>query len=116
MLDDHEARAALARRKTDRAALLERLAADGVLPEPKVPGDSAELRGAVHDFLCRTRAAVVGLSLDDIVGETEPVNLPGVGLDKYPSWTRRLTLPLEALRIDPGVARSLGGCPRVRGS
>jgi len=61
----------------------------------------------VHAFLCRTPAALVGISLDDLVGETEPVNIPGATSDVYPSWTRRLHVPLEALRDAPGVAAAL---------
>jgi 4-alpha-glucanotransferase len=50
---------------------------------------------------------MVGLSLDDIVGEAEPVNVPGVGADKFPSWTRRLSMPIEKLANDPDVAATV---------
>jgi 4-alpha-glucanotransferase len=52
---------------------------------------------AAHNFLCSTKAMLVGLSLDDIMGEREPVNLPGVGPDKYPSWRRRSRMTVEEL-------------------
>jgi 4-alpha-glucanotransferase len=112
---DEAADAARAERSRERKRLLRRLVADGALLPARAPsdggddgdGNGAALRGAVHDFLCRTPAVLVGLSLDDLVGETEPVNLPGVGLDAYPSWSRRLRLSLEALRDDPGVAAAL---------
>lgn len=98
-----------ARRTRDREKrqLVERLASDGLLERSGGDPRPAELRGAVHEFLCRTPAALVGLSLDDIVGETEPVNVPGVGADRFPSWTRRLSVPLEQLATDPGVAATL---------
>ncbi|MGH7647890.1 MAG: hypothetical protein ACREND_07210, partial [Gemmatimonadaceae bacterium] len=61
----------------------------------------------VHRFLCSTPAALVGLSLDDITGETDPVNIPGLAYDRYPSWTRRMRLPVESLDSSPTVRESL---------
>jgi 4-alpha-glucanotransferase len=93
--------------------LLRRLASDGVLPTAQAPGSDAELRGAIHRFLCKTPAALVGISLDDLAGEVEPVNLPGVEPDRFPSWTRRMRMSLEQMRRDDGVKRALG-CERRR--
>lgn len=103
--------AARARRERERRALLRRLRREGVLPEVAGTSQGADLRGAVHAFLARTPAVLVSLSLDDLVGEETPVNLPGVSLDRYPSWSRRMRLPLEALPNDPDVARVLNGLP-----
>ena len=47
--------------------------------------------------------------LEDIVGELEPVNMPGVPQERFSSWTRRLAVPLEALRERDDVAQALGG-------
>jgi len=91
----------------ERRAILERLAADGALPAPEEPASPAELRGAVHEFLCRTPSALVGFNLDDLVGEVEPVNLPGVPPDKFSSWTRKLATPIEALAAAPEVKAAL---------
>jgi 4-alpha-glucanotransferase len=96
-------------RARDRQALLDRLAAEGALPAARDPGSPAERCAAVHRFLCATPAPLVALSLDDLAGETEPVNVPGVSPDRYPSWTRRLRLPVERLLRDPDVARGLSG-------
>ena len=101
--------AAYAHRERERAALLERLSVEGVLPAPVSPSSTAELCAAVHGFLCRTPSALAGLSLDDLVGETEPVNLPGVGLDRYPSWSRKLHLTLESVAQSPEVKTALSG-------
>ncbi len=97
-------------RNQERHRLLERLAADGVLHGNNLPDDGAELRGAIHEFVCRTPAALVGIALDDILGELEPVNVPGVTAEKFPSWTKRMSRPIESLRTDPDVATTLR-CP-----
>ena len=103
---DEEADKARQDREKEKEALLQRLRDDGVLKPGEAPSGAA-LRGAVHDFLCRTPSALVGLSLDDIVGEAEPVNVPGVGTDRFASWTRRLSLPLESLATDEQVGATL---------
>lgn len=114
MTTDADERAARAARGRDRRALLARLAADGALDGRAEP-TGAELRGAVHRFLCSTPALLVGISLDDVAGEVEPVNIPGIGADRYPSWTRRMRAPLESLRGDPEVDAALR-CERRDGA
>ena len=101
-------------RDREKAALLRRLASDGILPAATAPASNTELRAAVHEFLCRTPAALVGISMDDIIGERDPVNLPGVAPDAFPSWTRRLRVTLDELRADPTFMESLG-CAERRG-
>jgi 4-alpha-glucanotransferase len=102
---DESAAAARAHRDNERRFLVERLVAEGALKSSDAEAPSnAELRGAVHRFLCSTPAALVGIYLEDLVGEREPVNLPGVSSDLFQSWTRRLSHSLESIATDPDVA------------
>jgi 4-alpha-glucanotransferase len=83
-------------REVDRRQLRARLVEEHLLSTDSDPS-SAELRGAVHAMMCRTPSRLVGLSLDDVAGETQPVNVPGVGPDQYPSWSRKMRDPLDVI-------------------
>ena len=97
------------KREFERQALVRCLAGAGSLRSRRQPESSYELCAAVNAFLCKTPAPLVGLSLDDLAGETEPINVPGVPPERYPSWTRRMRLPVEALREDPALRSTLEG-------
>ena len=103
-----EVREARVEREREKKALLERLAADGVLEGATEPSSPAALRAAIHRMLCKSPSALVGISLDDVVGEEDPVNLPGVGQAEFPSWTRRLRVSIDELRSDKSFAAALG--------
>jgi hypothetical protein len=49
----------------------------------------------------------VAFSLDDLGDETEPINVPGVGTDKYPCWSRKMhrTIPEIAATATEDIAR-----------
>ena len=95
-------------RAAAREALATTLLEEGLWPAGDEPKSDLALRGAVHAFLRRTPSWLVGLSLDDLAGELEPVNLPGVAPDTWPSWTRRMTMSLEDIRESTEVQRALG--------
>ncbi|HEY7530576.1 MAG TPA: 4-alpha-glucanotransferase [Gemmatimonadota bacterium] len=110
-------RDAALRRWREREALARRLAEEGCIPAAgALPPDGAwpDLAAAVHAFLAKTPAPLVGAALDDLAGETDPVNLPGVGPDRHPSWTRRMRRPLAELQADRAVARTLTGLDALR--
>jgi 4-alpha-glucanotransferase len=99
----------LAERRRDRLALIERLRAESLLPaSADVPVDDLDIRAAVHALLRRTPSWLFGISLDDLVGEVEPVNMPGVGPEHFSSWTRRLSQSIESMSGDPRVQRAFG--------
>jgi 4-alpha-glucanotransferase len=95
--------AARAEREAEKAALLARLREDRLLASP----DAGELVCAAHAFLARAPSVLVAASLDDLAGEEEPVNLPGIPLERHRSWSRRMRRPLEALAVCPEVERRL---------
>jgi 4-alpha-glucanotransferase len=112
--DDRVLEALRAERRAEREALRERLARDGLLdPEQEDPD---LLAAAVTAFLCATPARLVGLSLDDLAGEREPINLPGVAPDRHPSWLRRMSVPLERLFATRRAKRVLAAVPEARRS
>jgi 4-alpha-glucanotransferase len=105
-------RRAVARARAERAETREALAStlvdEGLWPTTDEPATDLALREAVHTFLRRTPSWLVGLSLDDLTGEIEPVNLPGVSPDRWPSWTRRMSMSIEEMILSPEVRRALG--------
>ena len=99
--------AAHAERDRDVGLLLDMLEREELL-DPSRRDDPTAFRAAVHDMLAASPAWLVGVSLDDLAGEVEGVNLPGVGPEAYPAWQRRMSRSLEALRRDPDVVAALG--------
>jgi 4-alpha-glucanotransferase len=100
---------ALRERKLECERLLARLRRDGHLARgARDPSPTERLR-AVNRFLCATPAPLVGISLDDLAFESEPVNVPGVGVDRYPSWRRRSTRSVASLAQDEDTRRALEG-------
>jgi 4-alpha-glucanotransferase len=92
-------------RDAERAALVRRLQQDGLVGDPAP--DAGELVRAAHAFLARAPSVLLAASLDDLAGEEEPVNLPGVAIEGHRSWSRRMRRPLEELRRSTDVERCL---------
>lgn len=107
--DEARRAAAWEERGRDRRLIVEALRAEGLLPDglgddPAVPPElTAELSGAVHRFLARTPCLVMLVTLEDLVGEREPVNVPGT-VEACPNWCRKCRLSLEELKGHQGVA------------
>jgi 4-alpha-glucanotransferase len=100
---DDAYRNALALRARDRRALTRRLHVDGVLRSDDESVEPMDLCRAVYALLGRTPAPLVGVSLDDLSGETDPVNLPGVPIERFPSWTRKMRTEIDELARSPIV-------------
>jgi 4-alpha-glucanotransferase len=109
VLSDEEADGARQWRAHERGALLERLRQSGTLDGDDAEPPYAAMLAAVYAFIAATPARLVGVSLDDLAEETQPVNIPGVGPDRYPAWSRRMRMSLGALTTDAAAARALQG-------
>lgn len=106
--------AACSDRRSEVAALEARLREEGTLGEGVGEPSATELRDATDIFLCRTPCALAGIPLDDLAGERDPVNVPGVGMAEFSSWSRRMRSPIEDLAEDPGVVQALAAAARER--
>jgi 4-alpha-glucanotransferase len=83
----------------ERRRLLTLFDWQGVTPNPPPdPGrPESGVAGVVlsaHRLIARSGAAVAMIQLADILGETEPVNIPGTSIE-YPNWRRKLALDLD---------------------
>ncbi|MFF4409438.1 4-alpha-glucanotransferase [Streptomyces sp. NPDC001404] len=78
----------------------------GLLPEGR--GDEEAAVKAVHRFLLRTPARLVGVWLPDAVGDRRPQNLPGTW-DQYPNWR----LPVADAAGRPVSLEGLAASPRL---
>ncbi|WP_043264362.1 4-alpha-glucanotransferase [Streptomyces sp. CT34] len=78
----------------------------GLLPEGA--GDEEAAVKAVHRFLLRTPARMVGVWLPDAVGDRRPQNLPGTW-DEYPNWR----LPIAGPDGRPQTLEQLAASPRL---
>jgi 4-alpha-glucanotransferase len=86
-------------RERDRELLLDALREQGLAPlHPATPRDpwSSDLAYALHLYLAHSAACLVALQLEDLLGETRPVNVPGTNRE-YPNWQRKQAVSLEEL-------------------
>ncbi len=72
------------------------------------------LTRAVYRRLAHAPSVLLGVSLDDLAGEIEPINLPGVGGDVYPSWRRRMRQTVRQLARDAAVRSILADVRAAR--
>jgi 4-alpha-glucanotransferase len=111
--DEDAAETDAAERRRDRVLLLEALVRAGVLaPERRgqflsdsgEPIFTAELGNAILTYLARSRARLMLVQTEDVVGESEQANLPGT-TDAHPNWRRRLSRTLDEIVAGPDLRR-----------
>ncbi len=101
LIGDDAAAEQAAARDVERRNLLGDLVAEGFVTaeaawQADLDAAPAEIVVAVHRHLARTPSRLFAVRLEDLVGEREPVNLPGT-IDEYPNWQRRFAVELEEL-------------------
>ena len=93
-------------RAQDRVRFLIALEREALLPKSvsidpvSVPDITTPFVIAIHAYLARTKAQVMVVQPEDILGVVEQANLPGSRGDQYPNWQQRLPLDLEDWRDD----------------
>lgn len=102
---------ACAARVTDRLRLMEALVAQRLWhwdsSEP-LPSYSAALSRAIHAYLGLSQANVALIQLEDLIGMTDAVNVPGTN-DEHANWQRKMTLSTQAIFAHADTADILEG-------
>jgi 4-alpha-glucanotransferase len=104
-------------RERDREMLLAALQEQGLKPaQPATPHEpfTAELAQALHLYLARTATVLVALQIEDLLGMTDPVNVPGTSRE-YPNWQRKLTADIEDVAARADIAAALDQIHSARG-
>ena len=121
-LPSNDVRDAQARtRAQDRTRLLLALDREGLLPpgatlDPlSVPEMTPALARAIALFLARTPAKVMVVQLEDVLGISEQVNLPGT-TNEHPNWRRKLPLALERWSGDERFIELMRALAATRGN
>jgi (1->4)-alpha-D-glucan 1-alpha-D-glucosylmutase len=108
-------------RARERARLLMALEREHLLPAGSsvdpvtLPDMTDELNLAIHVYLAHSKARVMMVAPEDVLGEIEQMNLPGTTGERHPNWRRKLPLNLENWRADPRMAALTRALRQVRG-
>ncbi len=105
-------------RDEDRVALLAALRGQGLAPAaPAAPSDAftPALTQALHLYLARSNSALAALQIEDLLGMTDPVNVPGTS-HEYPNWQRKLDVDLEEIVVREDLKAEFREIGRARGA
>lgn len=86
-------------RVRDRAQLLAALAAAGLAPAAPTSPDGPYTDALAHAtqlYLGRSAAALAVLQAEDLIGMTDPVNVPGTR-DEHANWQRKMTATIDEI-------------------
>jgi 4-alpha-glucanotransferase len=82
-------------------------------PHEPLPEYSAALSRAIHAFLGLSNANIALIQIEDLIGMTDPVNVPGTHTE-HPNWQRKVTLNTADIFARSDVAEILDGMRRAR--
>jgi len=105
-------------RSRDRVQLLCALESTGLRPADARGGDtpfSEELARAIQLYLARSAAALAVLQIEDLIGMTEPVNVPGTS-SEHANWQRKITANIHDVFEDEATAQFLEDVQFARSS
>ncbi|MDC1286357.1 4-alpha-glucanotransferase [Gammaproteobacteria bacterium] len=74
-----------------RENLLEENSEDRAQPEGEL---NSERMIAIQRFLARSQACLMMVQLEDLLGQTQQINLPGT-IDEYPNWRHKIPLDIS---------------------
>jgi 4-alpha-glucanotransferase len=105
-------------RGRDRTQMLAALASQGLdagvsAVDGTPPAWSDELSRAIHLYLAACQSALVVVQVEDLMGMTDPVNVPGTS-HEHANWQRKVSTDLDALFADPDAVRLLDEMARTR--
>jgi 4-alpha-glucanotransferase len=105
-----------AERGTERQQMMRALVAAGLWRwkegEP-IPPYSNALSRAIHLYLGSSRAALMTVQLEDLLGMTDPVNVPGTDKE-HANWQRKLTAPATEIFARDPVLELLAALNKAR--
>jgi 4-alpha-glucanotransferase len=110
------AAAVVSERERDCEALLAALRGQGLgaaIPSPAQPF-TAGLASALHLYLARSQAQLIAVQIEDLLGMTDPVNVPGTDRE-YPNWQRKLCADLEDMAARQDFAAQFAMINAARG-
>jgi 4-alpha-glucanotransferase len=103
-------------REVDRRALLIALTQAQLWQwqaEQELPPFSDTLAQAMHRYLAMSSSALVLLQLEDLIGMTEPVNVPGTYLE-HANWQRKITMSLNGIFALESVRQTFNVVQQIR--